>query len=175
MSGNVSSNQPAPEEMEIRESKVTIDLVEVDVAQYEFAKKAFFVLSPTASRTGWLKIFDRPVSRILVYALAPLFPGDWEPNQWKIAFELDNGKMITLELYDTECQRGAVCLVRTLTDDPNALCDTDDQEINDIAHYSTARRMKTNGPVRTVRDLFTKIEAANLLDYQLKKGRGFRF
>ncbi|KAI2463641.1 hypothetical protein F4781DRAFT_416019 [Annulohypoxylon bovei var. microspora] len=151
---------------------VIVDGVATDVAQYAFAKKAFFVLSATAGHNSWPQLCSQTLDSIWLLALRCHNPSNSAPNQWKIALELKSTKMITTELYNTQEARGTIFLVRTFTDDPHAERFSDWKKLttNGICH--AGRRMNSGV---TLQDVILKVQAENLLTYQLKDGRGSRF
>ena len=80
--------------------------------------------------------------------------------------------MITIELYDTKVPKGTVFLGRTYTDDEGAARFDDWKKLttNGICHMG--RRMKADV---TFRDIILRVQAAGLLAYKLKDGRGMLF
>ncbi|OTA90994.1 hypothetical protein M434DRAFT_13505 [Hypoxylon sp. CO27-5] len=153
-----------------RDREVEVDSVESVVSQFRFAPMAYFLHSPATPQATWRNICSKIVSSIWVFAL-PLV--DSGPNTWKIALELDGGKMVTLELYNTKTRSGTVCLIRSLVEDADVDTSGDFFKTFKSVNVTRAgRRMQDNV---TLRDIILKIQTANLLKYQLNEGRGHRF
>ncbi|KAI1418592.1 hypothetical protein F5Y13DRAFT_184233 [Hypoxylon sp. FL1857] len=152
-----------------RALNVVVDSANAVVTQFQFAELAYFLHSPSTPQGTWRMLCGKPVQSIWVYALPSV---DWKPNPWKICLEFDGGKMITLELYDTKTGSGTVVLVRSLTEDADANPKDDFDEFSKIKVTCAGRPTKDNV---TLRDIILKIQAADLLTYQLSKGRGYRF
>ncbi|KAI0838704.1 hypothetical protein F5Y06DRAFT_296316 [Hypoxylon sp. FL0890] len=152
-----------------RARDVTVDGADAVVTRFQFASMAFFLHTPSTPQGTWRKICGKPVQGIWVYAL-PFT--DMKPNPWKIALEIEGGKMLTLELYDTKSKRGTVFLVRPLTGDVDANPKDDFlKKFPKIRLTCAGRRVLGN---ITIRDIILKVQAANLLKYQLSDGRGHR-
>ncbi|KAI1211506.1 uncharacterized protein F4807DRAFT_458402 [Annulohypoxylon truncatum] len=151
---------------------VPVDGAATDVLQFRFADGAYFVLSETANVFSWLNYCDRTISSIWVYALPSPDQRASAPNPWKIALELQNSKMITIELYNTESVKGTVFMLRTFTDNKDEGNSNDWKKLttNGICHIG--RRMNAG---ITLRDVILQVQASGLSTYQLKDGRGRRF
>ncbi|KAI0885718.1 uncharacterized protein GGS22DRAFT_161701 [Annulohypoxylon maeteangense] len=150
-------------------SRISVDGALTSVSQYEFASSANFVLSPTASKNDWAQFFGQKVDSIWLYATPSPDIEHSVPNGWKIALELKSTKMVTLELYNTEEPNGAIFLVRSFSDKHDAapLSDWKALITDSICH---AGRRVNDGT--TLQDIILKVQAAGLLQYKLKLGRG---
>ncbi|KAI0144079.1 hypothetical protein F4776DRAFT_675641 [Hypoxylon sp. NC0597] len=152
-----------------RDLEVEVDSVKTIVTQFRFAPMAYFLHSPATPQETWRDICSKPMQSIWVYAF-PLV--DEGPNTWKLALELDGGKIVTLELYNTKTRSGTVFLVRSLTEDVDGNTSDDYRNLMRIKVTCAGRRMQDN---ITLRDIILKVHGANLLKYQLSEGRGYRF
>ncbi|KAI1459215.1 hypothetical protein F4805DRAFT_89889 [Annulohypoxylon moriforme] len=158
--------------MESRVLNAPVDGQQADIVHFNLVRRAYFVISPTATRDGWLDFFNQTVDGIWLYALPSTNTQNSQPNGWKVAFELKSTKIITLELYDTKETFGTVFLVRTFTDNSDAAAPSDWKVLTTSGPCHAGRRMKAGV---TLKDIILKIQAAGLINYQLKEGRGHRF
>ncbi|KAI1459214.1 hypothetical protein F4805DRAFT_455991 [Annulohypoxylon moriforme] len=159
--------------MRYRTFHAPVDGVDRPIAQFPRpGAEAFFVLSETADESTWVEFLSQPVDSLWLFALPSPDISTSAANPWKIALELQGGKMVTMELYDTQSETGAVFLVRTYTDKKNAQLLDDWRELTTNSNSHVGRRMNTD--VR-FKQIVLEIEAAGLMNYQLKDGRGRRY
>ncbi|KAL7623059.1 hypothetical protein AAE478_006738 [Parahypoxylon ruwenzoriense] len=129
------------------------------------------VLPPSALRLSancWFNACGDVVKGVWVFTL-PTTEG--QPNTWKIALELETGKIITLELYETNSLSGQVILMRSINDNIDTPGGNDFATLDQMKVALHGRRMKDRV---TVRDVIEKIQASGLVRYRLKDGRGHR-
>ncbi|KAI1140329.1 hypothetical protein F5Y05DRAFT_411385 [Hypoxylon sp. FL0543] len=133
-----------------RAHHVVVDSTSAVVSRFQFAPISFFLHSPSTPQHTWRDICGKP-----------------------IALEVEGGKIVTIELCDTDSKRSTVFLVRSLTEDTDANPRDDFfKRFMKLKVASAGRLIK--GKV-TIRDIILEVQAANLTKYQLADGRGHRF
>ncbi|KAI1646235.1 uncharacterized protein F4817DRAFT_316959 [Daldinia loculata] len=149
---------------------------ELDIAAYNFSLNFWFGLTSSTPVNVWPLIWEEIVESVWLFALPSKDRFLPLPNTWKIALELQSGKVITLEICDGSLRRGQsggphIFLFRALTDDHHPSNDLD--KLRNTSLYLTGRRCVDGLKLQDI--VYHVDRSGEITNYSMVNGRGRRY